>query len=192
MTFLIERLNSGDCTLLFSSAKKKTAELENGEKPENQTSSSTRFVLYGIITCLGLLILLLGTAITAPYFTSFSFTDPQEQSAAEIASDEIIIYELEKLTEELYERAEILQEEIRELENGKTKIPAVPDDALCYLVPNEQRFDCFPEGDASQTTCEARGCCWSAPSTQVREESVCPTMLRSHFFCPFPGWKEKK
>lgn len=41
-------------------------------------------------------------------------------------------------------------------------VPAVSpsDDSGCALAPPEQKFDCYPQSDPSQTGCEARGCCW--------------------------------
>jgi hypothetical protein len=38
-------------------------------------------------------------------------------------------------------------------------IPA-PDTSLCAVVSEPSRVDCHPEPDASQPSCEARGCCW--------------------------------
>lgn len=32
--------------------------------------------------------------------------------------------------------------------------------AECSNLKNEERFDCFPEINASQQACEDRGCCW--------------------------------
>ncbi len=36
-------------------------------------------------------------------------------------------------------------------------------DQVCSAIQNEDRFDCFPEKNASQDACEKRGCCWSQP-----------------------------
>ena len=33
----------------------------------------------------------------------------------------------------------------------------------CPNIPNELRFDCHPEENSNQETCEKRGCCWNVP-----------------------------
>jgi hypothetical protein len=35
---------------------------------------------------------------------------------------------------------------------------------LCDQIQNEDRFECFPEYNASESECLQRGCCWQPPS----------------------------
>ena len=42
----------------------------------------------------------------------------------------------------------------------------------CENIPNELRFDCDPEGDASQENCLNRGCCWRKPSISFEAGEV--------------------
>ena len=89
-------------------------------------------------------------------------------TAARITADEIVAFELEKLIEEITKEVAEIDHELDQLEGltGKKEVDA-PDGSLCSLTPNEQRFDCLPEGNVTQSQCEARGCCWNAPSTKV-------------------------
>ncbi|XP_066266382.1 sucrase-isomaltase, intestinal-like [Branchiostoma lanceolatum] len=36
----------------------------------------------------------------------------------------------------------------------------------CPSADERERVDCYPEGGASQSRCEARGCCWGQPTTK--------------------------
>lgn len=49
--------------------------------------------------------------------------------------------------------------------------PRIADKAECGNIQLAERYDCFPEINSNQQTCEARGCCWVAadksnPSTR--------------------------
>ena len=46
---------------------------------------------------------------------------------------------------------------------ASTQAVALSDTSTCSAVEVGQRIDCFPRGTASQSACEARGCCWSPP-----------------------------
>jgi hypothetical protein len=37
----------------------------------------------------------------------------------------------------------------------------------CDLIQNDNRFECFPEYNASESECLQRGCCWQPPSKNL-------------------------
>lgn len=49
-------------------------------------------------------------------------------------------------------------------------------------MADANRLDCHPEPDASQSSCEARGCCWQASASGVQGIPMC-------FFPPMDGYK---
>lgn len=51
-----------------------------------------------------------------------------------------------------------------------TDLPSAADDDQCTTVHDDGRFDCFPEGDASEQGCKLRGCCW-IPHNQRKANS---------------------
>ena len=42
----------------------------------------------------------------------------------------------------------------------------------CDQIANEQRFDCYPDYNASQNECIKRGCCWRAPTNATSNINV--------------------
>ncbi|KAL3284606.1 hypothetical protein HHI36_018760 [Cryptolaemus montrouzieri] len=42
------------------------------------------------------------------------------------------------------------------------KLPEPPksNSTQCQVVKNEDKLDCYPQGEVTQDTCESRGCCW--------------------------------
>ena len=43
----------------------------------------------------------------------------------------------------------------------------------CDQIPDVARFDCYPDGDATQAKCEARKCCWRPPIQQSNLTESC-------------------
>ncbi|XP_072161184.1 lysosomal alpha-glucosidase isoform X3 [Bemisia tabaci] len=37
----------------------------------------------------------------------------------------------------------------------------------CAIVPNEDRFDCFPRGPSNESVCTQRGCCWKPTESRT-------------------------
>lgn len=69
--------------------------------------------------------------------------------------------------------------EIRDHENifPKTHSPdGQVSENVCIYVPNELKFDCYPERDGNQTECEARGCCWISLDDTCQESFVYETV----------------
>ena len=42
----------------------------------------------------------------------------------------------------------------------------------CDDVPVAMRFDCFPEPDPAQNSCELRGCCWNESHTLGNKHGI--------------------
>ncbi|KAF7273588.1 lysosomal alpha-glucosidase-like [Rhynchophorus ferrugineus] len=49
--------------------------------------------------------------------------------------------------------------------------PPSPNYKQCKLLSDNEKFDCYPEGGASQEGCEARGCCWIPAKTKTKKVS---------------------
>ncbi|XP_023025858.2 lysosomal alpha-glucosidase [Leptinotarsa decemlineata] len=45
-----------------------------------------------------------------------------------------------------------------------------PDYQKCGILRDEEKFDCYPENGANKQSCEARGCCWSGQSVEIRPQ----------------------
>ena len=43
-------------------------------------------------------------------------------------------------------------------------------DPLCEYIQNDERFECFPEYNASESECLQRGCCWQPPSQNLNNK----------------------
>ncbi|XP_076060540.1 lysosomal alpha-glucosidase-like [Oratosquilla oratoria] len=56
-------------------------------------------------------------------------------------------------------------------EKIELKPPHLEDPTMCLDIPLELRFDCHPENEVSQQSCEAKGCCW---------KEVVPEMKKLH------------
>ena len=42
-------------------------------------------------------------------------------------------------------------------------LSALTAEPQCDNIPNAHRFDCFPDSEATEEKCQARGCCWKKP-----------------------------
>ena len=66
-------------------------------------------------------------------------------------------------------------------------------DPQCANIRNEDRFDCYPEGDISRSACESRGCCWSpvVPKKTSTFSRILPPLNVPWCFYPkdYPGYK---
>ncbi|XP_045464436.1 lysosomal alpha-glucosidase-like [Harmonia axyridis] len=52
-------------------------------------------------------------------------------------------------------------------------IPQIVDVPQCANVPENERLDCYPQTNANQEECEARGCCWIEPNESVKGLPYC-------------------
>lgn len=51
--------------------------------------------------------------------------------------------------------------------------PPKPGPDQCVNIINSERFDCYPQGSATEKSCNARGCCWAAlPNGSVSDLNV--------------------
>lgn len=53
----------------------------------------------------------------------------------------------------------------------------------CSIIPNFERFDCHPDGTASQESCTSRGCCWKPESwsSDPHEPGIPPCFYAQDF-----------
>ena len=42
----------------------------------------------------------------------------------------------------------------------------------CDILSNNERFDCYPNDDADEQKCQARGCCWRKPDDAFEDINV--------------------
>lgn len=71
-----------------------------------------------------------------------------------------------------YSCSENSQPNCAKLKKIELKSPSLEDPTMCLDIPLELRFDCHPGNEASQQSCEARGCCW--------KEELSPEMKKLH------------
>lgn len=54
--------------------------------------------------------------------------------------------------------SQLFQNSISEPLKPTKEEPPLP--ALCSILKDSEKFDCFPQGNSSEAACNLRGCCW--------------------------------
>ncbi|KAJ8319311.1 hypothetical protein KUTeg_004402 [Tegillarca granosa] len=102
----------------------------------------------------------------------------------------------------LYFKSQLFESEISLKLNSKNEVKLTQTTEIktklsCDISKDEERFDCYPENDASQQKCEARGCCWRIAksrqkplkSTNLNDTQAPLDVPYCYYPKDFPGYK---
>lgn len=65
-----------------------------------------------------------------------------------------------------------------ELSNSNLSVP------VCLDIPDEKKFDCYPDAPVKENDCVSRGCCFSVPKSFVSSSSLPPLNVP---YCYYPS-----